>query len=57
MGISFPVFNSDGTLTGVLCLSGISERMTDAAVQKAVPYLRGQAQRLGKMLDGLTIRT
>lgn len=55
MGISFPVFNSNGSLKGVLCLSGVSERMTDEVIGRAVPYLREQAERLSKLLEGLTI--
>lgn len=56
MGISFPVFDSDGSLKGVLCLSGISERMTEDVIARAVPYLREQALRLGRLLDKLPVR-
>ena len=55
MGISFPVFSADGKLRGVLCLSGVSDRMTDDAVEKAIPILREAAERLGRLIEGLSL--
>ncbi len=54
--IALPVFDSDGTLKGVLCISGITERMNAAFNERAIPFLKEQARRLSAILEGRPIR-
>ena len=56
VGIAFPVFSAEGRLRGVLCLSGVTDRVKNMSfAEKALPLLKKQADRLGRLLEGIPL--
>ena len=53
--VAAPVLDQDGHLLGVLCLSGITERMNGTFLEKAVPILKEKAAQLSILLKGRSI--
>lgn len=52
--VAAPVMEADSRLIGVVCISGVSERMNAAFLEKAVPMLQEQARLLSAALKGRT---
>lgn len=52
--VAVPVMETDSRLLGVICISGVSERMDTVFIRKAVPMLKEQADLLSVTLKGRT---